>query len=104
MANRGGQPGNNNAGTGQQARHALEMAIATKGKAKKVISSMQVLYDIWRIQVDKALGGDQAATNAIMDRLDGRPGQAILITGDEDNPIAITEVKRIIVKPEDTHS
>ena len=104
MANKGGQPGNNNAGNGQQARHALEMAIKTKGEAKKVISSMQVLYDIWRVQVQKAMDGDQAATNAIMDRLDGKPGQAIMLTGDEDNPIAITAVKRVIVKPEDTDS
>jgi len=94
--------GNTNALGGFKARNALEMAIANKGEDKEVISSMQVLYDIWRVQVTKALDGDQAATNAIMDRLDGKPGQSVMLTGDENNPIAIKEVVRTIVKPNDT--
>ena len=94
---------NKNAVNGQKAKQALLMAIASKGKDKTVISTMQVLYDIWKVQVKKAMEGDQPATNAIMDRLDGRPGQAIILSGDEDNPITIQEVKRIIVKPKDTN-
>ena len=99
MSNRGGQPGNNNAGRGQQARQALELAIANNGEDKEVVSGLQILYNIWRVQVLKAMEGDQAATNAIMDRLDGKPGQAIMLTGDENNPIAIHRVERVIVKP-----
>lgn len=98
----GAPKGNKNAVNGQRAKKALEMAIESKGKDKQVISSMQVLYDIWKVQVKKAMEGDQAATNAIMDRLDGRPGQAIMLTGDEDNPVAIARVERVIVKPTNT--
>ena len=100
----GAPKGNTNALGGFKARNALEMAIANKGENKEVISSMQVLYDIWRVQVAKALDGDQAATNSIMDRLDGKPGQSVMLTGDDENPIAIREVQRIIVKPKDTDS
>ena len=99
MSSRGGQPGNNNAGRGQQARQALELAIANNGEDKEVVSGLQILYNIWRVQVLKAMEGDQAATNAIMDRLDGKPGQAIMLTGDENNPIAIHRVERVVVKP-----
>lgn len=100
----GAPVGNKNALKGYQARQALEMAIANGGKDKTVISGMQVLYDIWKVQVAKAMKGDQAATNAIMDRLDGKPGQSIVLTGDENNPVAITQVERVIVKPSNTDS
>ena len=103
MANKGGQPGNNNAGRGQQARQALELAIANNGEDKQVASGMQILYNIWKVQVLKAMDGDQAATNAIMDRLDGKPGQSLMLTGDEDNPVAISRVERVIVKPTNTN-
>jgi len=99
---KGGQPGNNNSGKNNMARQALQMAIASKGAKKDVVSKMKVLYEIWRVQVEKAMDGDQAATDAIMNRLDGKPFQSIQLTGDEDNPIAISKVERVIVSPTNT--
>lgn len=97
-----GAPENNtNSSRGHKARHALEMAVAHNGEDKEVVSSIQVLYDIWKVQIGKAKEGDQAATNAIMDRLDGKPGQSLMLSGDEDNPVAITKVERVIVKHKD---
>jgi len=89
MGTRGGQPGNNNAGNGQKAKQALEMAILHNGEDREVVAGMQILYDIWKVQVLKAMDGDQAATNAIMDRLDGKPAQSIAVEAD----IVTTEKK-----------
>ena len=100
----GAPQGNTNARRGFQARQALEMAIANGGEEKQVAEGMQLLYNIWRVQVAKAMEGDQAATNAIMDRLDGKPGQSIMLSGDEDNPVTIAQVERVIVKPTNTNS
>lgn len=94
------QLNNKNSYKGHKARQALEMAVKNDGADKEVIESMQVLYDIWKVQLAKALEGDQAATNAIMDRLDGKPGQSLMLSGDEDNPI-VTKVERVIVKHKD---
>ncbi len=49
----GAPKGNTNNRKGLQARRALEMAIENNGKDKAVISSMQILYDIWKVQVAK---------------------------------------------------
>ena len=104
MAEKGGQIGNTNAAKGRQARQALEIAIRNNGKKKKVASEMQCLVDIWNKAIEQAKNGNSGSMTMIMDRLDGRPGQSLLVTGDEDNPIAITQVERVIVKPSNPDS
>ena len=85
----GAPKGNNNAGKGRMATHALEMAVENGGKAVQVASGIQVLVDIWNVQVEKALEGDQQAANAIMDRLDGKPAQTVALDAD----LRVKEVK-----------
>lgn len=101
--------GNNNAGNGQQARQALEIAVRriSTGEKNPVIERMEALVKIWEKAIEKATeDGDMQALNAIMDRLDGKPGQAINIGGQADSPLAITEIKHTVVdtRPRDTES
>ena len=55
----------------------------------------------WQIIKRGMQEGDLAAMKEINDRLDGRPAQAITLQGDEDNPLKIQSIERIIVKPKD---
>lgn len=106
MANKGGQPGNNNAGRGQIARQALEIAVrrlaaSEDDEDKPIAEKISPLVDIWIKAIEKAKDdGDMQALNAIMDRLDGKPGQSINLGGQEDNPLRIQEVKVTFVDPE----
>jgi hypothetical protein len=53
--------------------------------------------------LDKAEEGDMQAVNFIADRIDGKAVQPI--SGDDDSPIRIlTEIRRQIVDPSDTHA
>ena len=105
MANRGGQPGNTNSATGKDGRRALELALENYGsdQPKEVIGRIATLIKMWQPIIDKAMiEGDLAAMKEINDRLDGKAAQSVSLTGDEDNPIAITRVERVIVKPTNT--
>ena len=99
---KGAPKGNNNAGRGRQASKALEYALKNDGDISKCIGEIKALAEIWGVMIGKAKDGDGQAANMIMDRLEGKPGQSIMLTGDEDNPVAIKEVVRTIVKPNDT--
>ena len=103
----GAPKGNTNCATGKEGRRALELALEnydTKNP-KKLIGRMNTLVKMWKPIIDKAMEeGDLAAMKEINDRLDGRPAQSLTVLGDEDNPIAITRVERVIVKPTDTNS
>lgn len=51
--------------------------------------------------VDFALEGQGWAMQEIGNRLDGRPAQAVMVSGDEDNPLqVVNKVERVIVTPE----
>lgn len=50
--------------------------------------------------LDKAMAGDVAAIKEVADRIDGKVPQAI--AGDDENPVAIELIRRVIVRPGDT--
>lgn len=111
--NKGGAPkGNSNAVTGKEGRRALELALehyvpgdGIDYSALEVISRVRTLIMMWEPIIRKAIEeGDLAAMKEINDRLDGRAAQSLTISGDEDNPITIRKVERVIVKPTDTNS
>lgn len=58
----------------------------------------ETLRKIAATWVDKALGGDSFAARDIRDTLDGKPRQQMELTGDPDNPIALQEIKRTVVR------
>lgn len=111
--NKGGAPkGNSNAVTGKEGRRALELALDSYVPKEgidyaslEVIGRIRTLIMMWEPIIEKAIDdGDLAALKEINDRLDGRAAQSLTISGDEDNPITIRKVERVIVKPTDTNS
>jgi hypothetical protein len=64
----------------------------------KGITKLRAVIDRW---IANAISGDQAAINAIADRVDGKAAQAI-VGDDESDPVNILQrIERIIVRPED---
>lgn len=49
--------------------------------------------------VKLAVNGEQWAIKEIADRLDGKAAQSVTVSGDEDNPLYVTQVRRTIVDP-----
>ena len=81
----GGQPGNKNASKGVRGRDALITALVLAGLAedvrnrrmKKMKPGDRSLVQVELGQVRKGWDGDTQAANHIMDRLDGKPKQAL---------------------------
>jgi len=69
MAQRGGQPGNNNASHDKPFKAALERAIA-QNDAKKLRDAAEKL-------LDAAALGESWAVKELRDTLDGRPAQTV---------------------------
>ena len=94
MAERGGQPGNQNATKGRPWALAIERALSKRS----AIGRKEALDELAESLLAKCDQGDMAALKELGDRLDGRPGQAIVLGGDPDAPI-VTRVERAIVDP-----
>ena len=94
MANRGGQIGNNNAGKGKRLSAMLQARLTERKEEQALMDKL----------LDLALAGDMAAIKEVFDRIDGKPKQAIVGGDEDDNPIQITQIERIIVKPTNTDS
>ena len=78
--NKGGAPaGNKNGANARYAKAALEKCLAIKSGQPDLGSTVKfsALIKIWDAMYDKAIDGDTTASNMIMDRLDGKPGQSI---------------------------
>ena len=88
MANRGGQPGNNNGGKAQKWREALHYAIAQDDSRKLKAAAMKLL--------DMAVEGEEWAIKELGDRLDGKPGQAVQVSGDNENPLVSELLLRLV--------
>jgi len=77
--------GNNYRGNSDQAKRALQRALAIRSGEKdptEHVTEFQALVDIWDKQIDKALAGDikdvdNQSAQMIIDRLDGKPRQAV---------------------------
>lgn len=90
--------GNANSGRREQFfLTALLMELKEAGK------DMPKLRSIAKQLIDKADSGDLPAISELVNRLDGKPRQAIDVAGDEDAPLYHV-VKRQIVDPSDTGS
>ena len=99
MATRGAQKGNNNAAKGKEYQLALRKALARMHG-----TSSKGLERIARQLIQAAEEGEGWALKEIADRFDGKPAQQQILTGDPDNPVSITEVRRSIVDPKTPNS
>lgn len=89
MAQRGGQPGNNNANRGKPWRAAIDRAIA-QGDADRLRRIAEKLLDL-------AAAGDIQAIKELGDRLDGKAVQAVI--GDPEQPL-VHRIERVIIDPD----
>lgn len=88
--------GNTNAAKGRRWQDALNKALARYQDPKRDIKAGEALDEIAFIVVSRALEGDRDAINEIANRLDGKPAQALTLTGDEDNPVQYNHTVRFI--------
>lgn len=91
MAKKGGQPGNNNPSRGKIWNDALRRAITQEDGRRLRLAAEQLL--------DKAADGEAWAIKELADRLDGKAFQSVELSGDSDNPLALSVIKRVIVDP-----
>ena len=73
--------GNNFAGNALVARKALERALelaSGHNLEPDPKSRMGALVDIWKVQIAKALEGDNDSTKFIVERLDGKAHQVVM--------------------------
>ena len=96
----GAPKGNKNGSRGRKATEALLRAIDVRDGLKEMPEgeSYSVLVAMWDKQIEKALEGDGGAMNMVVERLEGKPKQALVGGDEDDNPI-IHEIRRRIVKP-----
>lgn len=79
MAERGGQPGNQNATKNKVWIAALNRAIAQDDGVRLRAAAEKL--------IDLAVAGDVQALKELGDRLDGKVAQAMTVMGDPDNPL-----------------
>lgn len=93
MAERGAPLGNQNAVKGRRFQKAVERVLARKyGDVDKGYEAIAAVY------VELAEQKDPQLLRDIADRSDGKPAQSVTLSGDENNPLAFTEVTRKIIK------
>ena len=102
MATSGGQPGNQNAAKGKRWRDAIEEAIAAFPQEPDYVNCLPFIAGLRRAAhayVNRMMAEqDIAFFREFGDRIDGKSAQSLTLAGDEDNPLAFTEVTRKIIK------
>ena len=91
MAEKGGQPGNNNAAKGKRWTTAIEQAMAKMDESRS--DGWTTMQKLAETLVQEALGGDLPALKEIGDRLEGKPKQQVELSGDADSPLTVQVVR-----------
>lgn len=86
--------GNQNAVKAKRWQKALERALARA--AGDVDKGLDAIADN---VVREAIAGDHAATREVAERMDGKAAQAVTVLGDEENPLRIETIRRVLVDP-----
>ncbi len=83
MAEIGGQPGNDNAKRGMECRQALKRALSRKSE-QTYREGLDLVMDEY---VKAACDGESWAIRDMIDRLDGKPIQAVELGGPDGEPL-----------------
>lgn len=75
---------------------AIDKALEERGGK---LGRMGALVELAGKLLNRAAEGDIASLKELGDRLDGKAVQQTILTGDADNPVAITAIERTIVDP-----
>ncbi len=95
----GAPAGNKNGAKGAKWAEALRQALAKFEDKDKAIKRGEALERIAKVVVQKAIGGDKDAVKEIGDRLDGKPAQALEVSGPDGGAVKVEKIERVIVKP-----
>lgn len=68
---------------------ALKRALARNSKDKTIESGLNQIADQ---VVTAAFNGEWQAQQEVFNRLDGKYAQSVMLSGDDDNPVAIREI------------
>jgi hypothetical protein len=90
--------GNNNAAKAKRWAAAIERALDKRSR-RESLDALDELAEKLLLKCDE---GDMSALKELGDRLDGKSVQGMILAGDSDNPIAVTEVTRRIIDPNET--
>lgn len=100
MAERGGQPGNQNAVKAKRWQQAIDRALARRSKASG-IEELDRLADVYLQAAEDMVSSPKpsiAGLADLADRMDGKPAQTI--TGDNGDPLfQITDIRVTVVDP-----
>ena len=81
----GAPVGNNNAAKAKKWTAAIERAL----EKRSLKSQLDALEELAEVLLNKVGEGDVTAIKELGDRLEGKPGQALTIGGDQDAPLVI---------------
>lgn len=89
MAESGAQPGNTNAANGKEWKEAIRYALAKKGADEDgdVHAHIRGLRKVAMKFVEAAENGDAWAMKELGDRWDGKPAQAVELSGPDGEPL-----------------
>ena len=88
--------GNQNAAKAKVWHGAIMRAL----RAESATDRLEALDDIAQKLIQACRDGDLPALRELGDRLDGKPGQQIILTGAEGGAVQVEEVRRTVVDPE----
>jgi hypothetical protein len=90
--------GNQNAAKARRWQDALNRALARYTSKEPPIKAGEALDNIAYRVVASALQGEWEAITEIGNRLDGKPAQAVTVSGDSENPLEVLQrIERVLV-------
>lgn len=90
--------GNQNAAKAKQWSAAIERALDKRALKKGNKSRAEALDELAEVFLESCELGNLIALKELADRLDGKPAQSVALSGDEENPLAFTEIVRKVIK------
>jgi len=85
--------GNKNAAKGKMWHGAILRALDKRGCGDRLAALDELATKL----LDVVATGDLPALREFGDRLDGKPAQSVSLTGDEEHPVAVRLVERLII-------
>jgi hypothetical protein len=82
----GGQPGNKSRATQYRVKRTLEKLVSEASSKSEGLTKLETMC---KAIIEKAEEGDTQAFREVADRLDGKPAQALEVSGAEGGPLIL---------------
>lgn len=90
--------GNQNAAKAKQWSAAIERALDKRALRKGNKTRAEALEELAEQLLTQCEEGSLNALKELGDRLEGKAAQSVALSGDEENPLAFTEIVRKVIK------